>query len=78
MTMLIKTLAAVAAGTVLATSALAQSAKEEHHIAKIDGTRFHYVTAGTGDPVLLIPGWPETMTSGRGSRTPTPRIIQRT
>jgi pimeloyl-ACP methyl ester carboxylesterase len=31
----------------------------EHHIAKIDGTRFHYVTAGTGDPVLL-PGWPES------------------
>jgi alpha/beta hydrolase fold len=164
--------AAVAAGTVLATSTVAQSAREirgpspyiavqnepapkpivatqnvtsadqiEHHVAKIDGTRFHYVTAGTGDPVLLIPGWPESwiawrkvlpllvsagrrvvvldprgfgesdkpaggydldtaardlhgfleatnlatpggtsspMTSGRGSRTPTPRIIQRT
>ena len=162
---------AIAAGTVLATSALGQTARElrapspyvaiqnepaprlivaaatsadqiEHHIAKIDGTRFHYVTAGTGDPVLLIPGWPESwiawrkvlpllvsagrrvvvldprgfgesdkpvevtistrphatcmvslkrpifrpqeestsspMTSGRGSRTPTPRIIQRT
>ena len=83
MSMLIKTLAAVAAGAVLAASALAQSAREargpspfvaienepalkliaaatnatsadqiEHHIAKIDGTRFHYVTAGTGDPVL--------------------------
>ena len=65
MTMLIKTLAAVAAGTVLATSALAQSAKEEHHIAKIDGTRFHYVTAGTGDPVLLIPGWPESWIAWR-------------
>jgi len=56
----IKTLAAVAAGTVLATGALAQSAKIEHHIAKIGGTGFHYVTAGTGDPVLLIPGWPES------------------
>ncbi|MGZ5098818.1 MAG: DUF6130 family protein, partial [Usitatibacter sp.] len=73
--------AAVAAGVVLATSALAQSARDirgpspyvaiesepaprlivaaqnamsadqiEHHVAKIDGTRFHYVTAGTGDP----------------------------
>ena len=58
MTMRIKTLAAVAAGTVLATGALAQSAKIEHHIAKIDGTGFDYVTAGTGDPVLLIPGGP--------------------
>ena len=82
------------AATVLATSALAQSAREirgpyvaiqnepapkliapaqnvtsadqiEHHIAKIDGTRFHYVTAGTGDPVLLIPGWPESWIAWR-------------
>jgi pimeloyl-ACP methyl ester carboxylesterase len=88
--------AAVAAGTVLATSGLAQSAREirgpspyvaiqnepapklitaaqnvtsadqiEHHVAKIDGTRFHYVTAGTGDPVLLIPGWPESWIAWR-------------
>jgi pimeloyl-ACP methyl ester carboxylesterase len=88
--------AAVAAATVLATSGLAQSAREirgpspyvaiqnepapkpivaaqnvtsadqiEHHIAKIDGTRFHYVTAGTGDPVLLIPGWPESWIAWR-------------
>ena len=68
MTMLFKKLAAVAAGTVLATSALAQSASEvpiEHHTTKIDGTRFHYVTAGTGDPVLLIPGWPESWIAWR-------------
>lgn len=65
MTMRIKTLAAVAAGTVLATSALAQTAQIEHHIAKIDGTRFHYVTSGTGDPVLLIPGWPESWIAWR-------------
>src|SRR5271166_6257443 len=64
MTMLSKTLAAVAASTVLATSALAQS-QIEHHIAKIDGTRFHYVTAGTGDPVLLLPGWPESWIAWR-------------
>ena len=60
---------AVAAATVLATSVLAQSATSadriEHHIAKIDGTRFHYVTAGTGDPVLLIPGWPESWIAWR-------------
>ena len=52
--------AAVVAGPVLATSVLARNATSadqiEHHIAKIDGTRFHYATAGTGDPVLLIPG----------------------
>ena len=88
--------AAVAVGTVLASSSRAQSAREtcgavhhvavqnepaprliaaaqntanadeiEHHIAKIDGTRFHYVTAGTGDPVLLIPGWPESWIAWR-------------
>src|SRR5271166_6861708 len=69
MTLLIRTLAAVIAGAVLATSALAESATSsgqiEHHIAKIDGTRFHYVTVGTGDPVLLIPGWPESWIAWR-------------
>jgi pimeloyl-ACP methyl ester carboxylesterase len=67
MTMLITTLAA--AGTVLVTSAFAQNARSadqiEHHIAKIDGTRFHYMTAGTGDPVLLIPGWPQSWIAWR-------------
>ena len=65
MTTLVKTLAAVAAGAVFGTSALAQDTKRgdpiEHHIAKIDGTRFHCVTAGTGDPVLLFPQWPERL-----------------
>jgi hypothetical protein len=69
MTTLIRTLAAVATGAVLATSALAQSARSadqiEHHVAKIDGTRFHYVTAGTGDPVLLLPGWPQSWIAWR-------------
>ena len=67
--MLIKTLAAAAVGIVLATSALAQTATSadqiEHHTVKIDGARFHYVTAGTGDPVLLIPGWPESWIAWR-------------
>src|SRR5262252_946303 len=63
-----KTLAAVAAGILLATGAIAQSARDiqlEHHVVKIDGTRFHYVTAGTGDPVLLLPGWPESWIAWR-------------
>jgi pimeloyl-ACP methyl ester carboxylesterase len=64
MTMLIRRLAAVATGAALASSALAQSGIE-HHVAKIDGTRFHYVTAGTGDPVLLLPGWPESWIAWR-------------
>ncbi|MCS7476696.1 alpha/beta fold hydrolase [Umezawaea endophytica] len=32
-----------------------------HHLADVNGTRLHYVSAGTeGTPVLLIHGWPET------------------
>jgi pimeloyl-ACP methyl ester carboxylesterase len=69
MTRFIKTLAAATVSIVLATSAFAQTATKtepiEHHIAKIDGTRYHYVTAGTGDPVLLLPGWPESWIAWR-------------
>jgi pimeloyl-ACP methyl ester carboxylesterase len=32
-----------------------------HHQAELNGTRLHYVTAGTGgSPILLVHGWPET------------------
>lgn len=31
-----------------------------HHTAEVDGVRIHYVTAGRGDPVLLLHGWPQT------------------
>ena len=69
MTSLIRLLAAVAAGVVLATGTVAQNATSadqiEHHIVRIEGTRFHYVTAGTGDPVLLLPGWPESWIAWR-------------
>jgi pimeloyl-ACP methyl ester carboxylesterase len=63
---------AAAAGATLTTDAPAQAAQStasadqiEHHVARIDGTRFHYVTAGTGDPVLLLPGWPESWIAWR-------------
>jgi hypothetical protein len=49
------TIAAVAVGTVVATSAFAQ----------VGNIRFHYVTAGTGEPVLLLPGWPESWIAWR-------------
>ena len=45
MTMLFKTLAAIAGWTAICSSALTASTDRiEHHVAKIDGTRFHYVT----------------------------------
>jgi pimeloyl-ACP methyl ester carboxylesterase len=32
-----------------------------HHLADVNGTRLHYVSAGSsGSPILLIHGWPET------------------
>ncbi|MGN5630879.1 alpha/beta fold hydrolase [Streptomyces sp. AC154] len=32
-----------------------------HHLADVNGTRLHYVSAGTdGSPILLVHGWPET------------------
>lgn len=30
------------------------------HAVVANGTRLHYVTGGDGDPVILIPGWPES------------------
>jgi len=65
-----------ATGATLTTDAPAQTAQStpsatagadriEHHVARIDGIRFHYVTAGTGDPVLLLPGWPESWIAWR-------------
>lgn len=31
-----------------------------HRYIHTQGLRLHCVTAGTGDPVLLVPGWPQT------------------
>jgi pimeloyl-ACP methyl ester carboxylesterase len=33
----------------------------EHHLAGVNGTKLHYVSAGdSGSPILLVHGWPET------------------
>jgi len=33
----------------------------EHHLAGLNGTKLHYVSAGdSGSPILLVHGWPET------------------
>jgi pimeloyl-ACP methyl ester carboxylesterase len=36
-----------------------------HHTVRVDGVNFHYVTAGSGEPVVLIPGWPESWIAWR-------------
>jgi len=28
--------------------------------ARVGGTRLHYVAGGTGSPLVLLPGWPQT------------------
>lgn len=45
-----------------ATSATMQvnEADFQHQYVDVAGQKMHYVTAGKGEPVLLIPGWPQT------------------
>ena len=31
-----------------------------HHTAKFNGIKLHYVSAGSGEPVVLLHGWPQT------------------
>ena len=31
-----------------------------HHAAFVNDVRLHYVRAGSGDPVVLLHGWPQT------------------
>ncbi len=37
----------------------------EHHTAALKEVRLHYVRAGSGDPVVLLHGWPQTWYSWR-------------
>ncbi|WP_419827543.1 alpha/beta fold hydrolase [Sphingomonas sp.] len=30
-----------------------------HHMTQVNGVRLHYAEAGEGEPVLLLPGWPQ-------------------
>lgn len=37
-----------------------------HEFADVDGVRMHYVTGGTGPPLVLLHGWPQTWFAWRG------------
>jgi pimeloyl-ACP methyl ester carboxylesterase len=37
-----------------------------HKFADVDGMRMHYVTGGTGEPLVLLHGWPQTWYAWRG------------
>ncbi|MEW2490767.1 alpha/beta hydrolase [Streptomyces sp. NPDC048411] len=32
----------------------------EHGFAHVNGVRLHYVSSGSGEPLVLLPGWPRT------------------
>ena len=44
---------------------LEQDPGTQHVYTKVNGQRIHCVVAGEGQPVLLIPGWPQTWYSWR-------------
>ncbi len=50
----------LAAGLFLAGAPLAASAEENGSFTTNDGVRLHYIEAGTGKPLVLIPGWSQT------------------
>lgn len=49
-------------GVPLTQPALSQEVKQEFssHYAQVNGVRLHYVMGGSGEPLLLIPGWPQS------------------
>lgn len=57
--LLVALVACIAATTLQARKAPAEQTAPEHHSLLVNGIRLHFVTEGQGDPVLLIPGWPE-------------------
>src|SRR6476469_75966 len=53
-------LKSAAAGGVLAATGLPAVPRSTSGYATVNGVRLHFVTAGSGDPVVLLPGWPRT------------------
>lgn len=47
-------------GYAAATAGDPEFAAFRHEFAEIDGVRMHYVTGGSGSPVVLLHGWPQT------------------
>jgi pimeloyl-ACP methyl ester carboxylesterase len=58
-------LTAVASTAAPVREAASAEVKLDHGSIVANGIRLHYVTAGQGDPVLLIPGWPESWSAWR-------------
>src|SRR3954469_20974858 len=56
----ISTAAAVSNAASLAPATVAASFDFAHRAVTANGVRLNYVTAGKVDPVLLLPGWPQS------------------
>jgi pimeloyl-ACP methyl ester carboxylesterase len=39
---------------------MSEESKFAHHTIALEGVTLHYVTAGSGDPLVLLHGWPQT------------------
>jgi pimeloyl-ACP methyl ester carboxylesterase len=52
----------VAAADPVSDAALARSLRDSFRseYARVNGVRLHYVTGGRGEPLFLLPGWPQT------------------
>ncbi|NKE61092.1 alpha/beta hydrolase [Lentzea sp. PSKA42] len=58
---------ALGAGAALAATTGVAAAESEadlpgfrHNYTEVNGVRLHYVTGGRGEPLVLLPGWPQT------------------
>jgi non-heme chloroperoxidase len=50
----------VAIGTAPITAAIADTAVQEHQFTTNDGVQLHYLEAGSGRPLVMIPGWSQS------------------
>ncbi|HYN92936.1 MAG TPA: epoxide hydrolase N-terminal domain-containing protein, partial [Pilimelia sp.] len=48
-----------------------------HEFADVDGVRMHYVTGGTGEPLVLLHGWPQSWFEWRGHHAGTRPAVHR-
>ena len=39
---------------------MAEETEQVSHVTTSDGVRLHYVEAGAGKPVVMLPGWSQT------------------
>jgi pimeloyl-ACP methyl ester carboxylesterase len=43
---------------------MSETSQFAHHTIALEGVTLHYVTVGSGDPLVLLHGWPKLGTNG--------------